>query len=739
MDNALNVSSTVAGALSLAIQIAKLTQTHTSRMVNLPRSVNLFVTELVSLKSLLLDIQDALFPQSTTSQPGVITHPMLPDELETIRSELENLYNKLQDAQMHRASLMLKNLIWPFHEDETVRWSNSLNHCKERIDRAILVGGLRLQFQLLGEIRALQNKTDSAEQEHQKRLVLDWTCNDTWRKRQTELVQAHHPGTGEWIFDLPGFQDWAGEKAQTLWCYGAPGAGKTQLMSLIIDRLSTTRKVCYFYCDYHSSNKKNVTTEIAAAILRQLVEAEGDIPEAVKSLYRTLHNSRSRLKLDNITSLISCIYCTQGHTSVIIDAVNKCGPQRKPVLQLLKKISTASMSILITSRPHVSKISNVFDSYVQLEIKARPSDIISFTEVSIASSSVVSELIPEDAKGDICTHITHLSRFSEIKKAVQTTPSGLSDLYKDSMERIALQPPGKRLTALRSLSWIYYSKHELFVQELVHALAIQSDKAVLTYEDVVPQQVVLDACTGLVMIDAKNDSFRFVHHTLHKYFKITHQNCHVRDEYNKDLDPLALAAFKNHRGMEIISVLLENEQESVKAVRMFPSPNLAIQLSARLGALPILQLLAKHGHNLKGNVVRFLLKEEVGADPRSSNRIMPLHWAAKHGHARVVKELSVHTNPAEPTLDGRTALHWASSRGHSSVVKILLSNGNPADVDYQTRNGWTALYWAACSGKRAVVMCGVGHGTQDTRTIPAALLEAFSMSGGEPKGHKEVT
>ncbi|KAI1157434.1 hypothetical protein F5B18DRAFT_645094 [Nemania serpens] len=165
MDNALNVSSIVAGALSLAIQIAQLTQTHTSRMVNLPRSVNLFVTELVSLKSLLLDIQDALFLQSTTSQSGAITHQTLPDELENIRSELEILHNKLQDAQKHRASLMLKNLIWPFHEDETVRWSSSLNHCKELIDRMVSVSGLRLQFRVLGEIKALHNKTDSAAQE----------------------------------------------------------------------------------------------------------------------------------------------------------------------------------------------------------------------------------------------------------------------------------------------------------------------------------------------------------------------------------------------------------------------------------------------------------------------------------------------------------------------------------------------------------------------------------------------
>ncbi|KAJ2985018.1 hypothetical protein NUW58_g5758 [Xylaria curta] len=393
MDNALNVSSTVAGALSLAIQIAQLAQTHTSRMANLPRSVNLFVTELVSLKSLLLDIQDALFLQSTTSQPGVITHQTLPDELENIRSELENLHNKLQDAQNHTASLMLKNLIWPFHENETARWSNNLNHCKERINRAILVSGLFL-------ITTLQ-----------------------------------------------------------------------------------------------------------------------------------------------------------------------------------------------------------------------------------------------------CTYLTQLPRFSEIKKAVQTTPSELKDLYKDTMERIALQPRGKRLTALKSLSWIFYSKRELSVQELVHALAIQSDEAVPTYEDVVTRQMVLDVCAGLLIIDAKNDSFRFVHHTLYEYFKITHEKwfhkgrlestracltylrlmspekgltastlahpflhyvaahwgSHVRDEYDKDFDSLALAAFDNHKGMEMMYVLMEKEQGGVQTIRMFPSPNLAIQLSARLGALPILQLLGEHGHSLKGS------------------------------------------------------------------------------------------------------------------------------------------
>ncbi|KAI1825243.1 hypothetical protein F4861DRAFT_202066 [Xylaria intraflava] len=234
MDEVLNVSSSVTGALSLAIQIAQLTQKHTSRMVNLPHSVTLYIAELVSLKSLLSDVQDAFLLQSTASGPGAAMHQTLATELEDIRAELESLHCKLQDAQSHRALLMVKNLVWPFGDDETVGWANSLNRCKDRVQTTVLVSGLRLQLQTLRELRQLRDKAASAEQDRENRLILDWICDDAWRQKHSELAQAHHPNTGEWILDRPEFRDWVDGNQRTLWCYGA----RTYYMPRILCRFS---------------------------------------------------------------------------------------------------------------------------------------------------------------------------------------------------------------------------------------------------------------------------------------------------------------------------------------------------------------------------------------------------------------------------------------------------------------------------------------------------------------------
>ncbi|KAI8952784.1 hypothetical protein F4801DRAFT_188270 [Xylaria longipes] len=217
-------------------------------------------------------------------------------------------------------------------------------------------------------------------------------------------------------------------------------------MSLVVEHLSVTEKVAYFYCDYRSSGTKHIITEIG----------------------------------------------------------------------------------------------RVFDSYSELEIKAIPSDIRSYTKWMISSNDELSELMPESSKQDIvqrvidqssgmflaavllCTHLTHLSRFSEIRSAVQTHSKGLDDIYNESMQRIMLQPREKRTTAIKALSWIYHSKRQLTVEELVHALAINSDETIPAYEDVISERAVLDLCDGLIVIDATNKGVRFVHHTLQEHFEGTY-------------------------------------------------------------------------------------------------------------------------------------------------------------------------------------------------------------------------
>jgi len=133
-------------------------------------------------------------------------------------------------------------------------------------------------------------------------------------------------------------------------------------------------------------------------------------------------------------------------------------------------------------------------------------------------------------------------------------------------------------------------------------------------------------------------------------------------------------------------------------------------------------------------VTNLLLKFGADHDAPTADGRTPLHWAAKHGHAEVVRKLIQHgANPAAQTSDGRTPLHWAASRGHETVSKTLLLDAH-VNAETPDDNGWTALHWAACSGERAVVDLVLDAGLESFK----ASQEGISLNGGNSKGHEAV-
>lgn len=89
------------------------------------------------------------------------------------------------------------------------------------------------------------------------------------------------------------------------------------------------------------------------------------------------------------------------------------------------------------------------------------------------------------------------------------------------------------------------------------------------------------------------------------------------------------------------------------------------------------------------------------------NSVTPLHTAANHGAAKVIKVLlKAGANIQAQDIVGRTALKEAVGNNHVEVVKVLIQAG--ADVREQIE-GYTLLMWASTTGSKEVAELLIKH------------------------------
>ena len=118
--------------------------------------------------------------------------------------------------------------------------------------------------------------------------------------------------------------------------------------------------------------------------------------------------------------------------------------------------------------------------------------------------------------------------------------------------------------------------------------------------------------------------------------------------------------------------------------------------------LTTIHVAAAAGHE---DIVRFLLSDEIRADPRTAtdNNFTPLHAAAMQGNARICQLLLDHG--ADPNMQtdpqGYLPLHSAAWGGHVEAVQVLLECG--ARTDLHNYRGEIPLKTARRQKRTAVV------------------------------------
>ena len=239
--------------------------------------------------------------------------------------------------------------------------------------------GLGTQFG--GEIRSMDN-------EPKRRMVerlMDWLGTDSELHddiQQKSISQIREPGTCEWLFESPEFQDWlTALESSTLWCHGILGAGKTVMTSLVIETLrnkfAMNEDVAiafrYLGVDGHRDSLTDVLTEV---IKQVIISEHGDL---LRGRWYGLLDKRQKGNGSLVEMLCSIFYGRYRTVFVVLDGLDALGLEEKENLlacfDQVERHSGSTIKLLLTSRDTGKDVLKERRSFTRVEIRASNYDI----------------------------------------------------------------------------------------------------------------------------------------------------------------------------------------------------------------------------------------------------------------------------------------------------------------------------------------------------------------------------
>ena len=156
----------------------------------------------------------------------------------------------------------------------------------------------------------------------------------------------------------PEWSSWLDASKRCLWIHGIPGAGKTVLISYLIEQIkqhcsSSQAGKCasvYYYC-YFGRNQ-NETVPFLRWLINQLCRRADSVPRSVYELYKHGVEPSFEELLAAVEAILENFNCTY----LAIDALDESIP-RDDLLQILKTLATDSrfkkLQILVSSREYI--------------------------------------------------------------------------------------------------------------------------------------------------------------------------------------------------------------------------------------------------------------------------------------------------------------------------------------------------------------------------------------------------
>ncbi|KAH6906638.1 ankyrin repeat-containing domain protein [Coprinopsis sp. MPI-PUGE-AT-0042] len=353
-----------------------------------------------------------------------------------------------------------------------------------------------------------------------------------FRAIQQDTLFKATDGTCLWLLKGEMLRIWI-ERGTILWGIGIPGAGKTILVSLLVNDISKMEQhpgnnicVAFVYIRY---SEPLTIQDILQSLVKQVVERHQDVVPIVSPVYARHKRDGTKPTPKELVTMLSEIIRSGKKAFFFIDALDELAPgDRRTLLDLL---SSLDARLFITSRP-LESLQRSFPRARFFDVAAHPSDIRLLIKDAIRQDPDLSELLDnvdiEDKiiekicqkSGGMFLHATlqlkslrNCLNAQHIEDTLEQFPVQIEDVYAETWKRIVNQGPNHAYLANLVFLWILYAKWELRIEELRHLVATCPDTHAYEPKRLVPEALLVAVCCGLVAVDEKTRRVRFIHYT----------------------------------------------------------------------------------------------------------------------------------------------------------------------------------------------------------------------------------
>ncbi|SCO87393.1 related to vegetatible incompatibility protein HET-E-1 [Fusarium oxysporum] len=384
---------------------------------------------------------------------------------------------------------------------------------------------------------------------------------ETLKSISAILYRAHHEevsgnrtaGTCEWILKKEKFIRWEKSDSSVTILYGNPGAGKTFLISRVVDycteKAEASEALAFFYCKRDEDNRRS-PQDILRSILRQLsnpvkdVES-GTIHVALKDLPNRLALNGTTFDVPTCENLIGKLIEGYSKTTIILDALDECDRNnREELMRVLSNLANGSSKfrVFISSR-HDEDILRHFKGTPVMEMEATDNeeDISWYVEDRLFQDSRWAYLSPElQEEVGAVFHEKSLGMFQwaalqvdqirrlriwnekSIMEQIKISPTGLKGAYDVVWNQMQEMSSYEKQLARRALQWVLCAFRPLETSELSLMMQINPNSVMSEADTVFTPETIQSICGNLLVYDLQSSVWRFSHLSAREYIEKHH-------------------------------------------------------------------------------------------------------------------------------------------------------------------------------------------------------------------------